>query len=78
MDDMLAFNLRWIDKWTVLDYDGLHFADDWGEQNRLMIRPAKWRRSSSRATPRCSGGCTTRGWTSGSTATATSTTSSAT
>ena len=44
MDDMLAFNLRWIDKWTVLEYDGLHFADDWGEQARLMIRPATWRK----------------------------------
>ncbi len=39
MDDMLAFNLRWIDRWTALEYDGLHFADDWGGQDRLMIRP---------------------------------------
>jgi hypothetical protein len=28
-DDLLDFNLRWIDKWTQLEYDGLHFADDW-------------------------------------------------
>jgi len=44
MDDLLAFNLRWIEKWTVLEYDGLHFADDWGAQQALMIRPATWRR----------------------------------
>ncbi len=44
MDDMLAFNLRWIDKWRELEYDGLHFADDWGDQRRLMIRPEVWRR----------------------------------
>lgn len=44
LDDMLAFNLAWIDKWIALEYEGLHFADDWGEQRRLMIRPATWRR----------------------------------
>jgi uroporphyrinogen decarboxylase len=43
-DDLLAFNLRWIDRWTKLPYQGLHFADDWGEQQRLLIRPEKWRR----------------------------------
>ncbi|MFM8321718.1 MAG: uroporphyrinogen decarboxylase family protein [Chloroflexota bacterium] len=44
MDDMLAFNLRWIGAWTRLEYDGLHFADDWGSQERLLIRPDVWRR----------------------------------
>jgi len=44
MDDMLAFNLAWIDQWTQLEYDGLHFADDWGEQGRLLISPDAWRR----------------------------------
>jgi len=44
MDDMLAFNLRWIDQWTQMEYDGLHFADDWGGQHSLLIRPATWRR----------------------------------
>ena len=44
LDDLLAFNLRWIDKWTDLEYDGLHFADDWGEQHRMMIKPESWRR----------------------------------
>jgi len=44
VDDMLAFNLRWIEQWTCLEYDGLHFADDWGEQARLLINPKKWRK----------------------------------
>jgi hypothetical protein len=44
LDDMLNFNLRWIDKWTALEYDGLHFADDWAGQTGLMIRPQTWRR----------------------------------
>ena len=44
LDDLLAFNLRWIEKWVKLPYDGLHFADDWGGQERLMIRPEQWRR----------------------------------
>jgi uroporphyrinogen decarboxylase len=43
-DDMLDFNLRWIDRWTKLEYDGLHFADDWGGQHSLIIRPDTWRR----------------------------------
>ncbi len=44
MDDLLAFNLRWIEKWTRQEYDGLHFADDWGGQTALMIRPKLWQR----------------------------------
>jgi hypothetical protein len=44
LDDLLAFNLRWIDKWVRLPYQGLHFADDWGDQRGLMIRAASWRR----------------------------------
>jgi len=44
MDDLLAFNLRWIERWTRLEYDGLHFADDWGSQTRLLIHPRLWRR----------------------------------
>ena len=43
MDDLLAFNLRWIDAWTQLEYDGLHFADDWGGQTGLIIHPRQWR-----------------------------------
>ena len=44
MDDLLEFVLRWIDRWTALPYDGLHFGDDWGGQTGLLIRPALWRR----------------------------------
>jgi uroporphyrinogen decarboxylase len=44
MDDLLAFNLRWIDQWNRLEYDGLHFGDDWGTQRGLLIRPEAWRR----------------------------------
>jgi uroporphyrinogen decarboxylase len=44
LDDMLAFNMRWIGEWTRLDYDGLHFADDWGSQRSLLINPKSWRR----------------------------------
>jgi hypothetical protein len=44
LDDLLDFHLRWIDKWTRLEYDGLHFADDWGAQRTLMISPKVWRR----------------------------------
>jgi len=44
LDDLLAFNLRWIEKWTAREYDGLHFADDWGAQHHMLIRPETWRR----------------------------------
>jgi uroporphyrinogen decarboxylase len=42
-DALLDFNLAWIDRWLELEYQGLHFADDWGAQTNLMISPAKWR-----------------------------------
>ena len=42
-DDLLDFNLSWIDKWLTLDYQGLHFADDWGSQVSLLINPVLWR-----------------------------------
>jgi hypothetical protein len=43
LDDLMEFNLDWIKKWIQLDYDGIHFADDWGSQSRLMIKPSTWR-----------------------------------
>ena len=43
IDDLLEFNLKWIDRWLAFDYDGLHFADDWGAQNSLMVSPQLWR-----------------------------------
>lgn len=42
-DDLLCFNIDWIDRWLALDYQGLHFADDWGSQANLMIAPNRWR-----------------------------------
>jgi uroporphyrinogen decarboxylase len=44
LDDLLDFNLRWIDRWMKLEYDGLHFGDDWGGQRSLLIQPETWRR----------------------------------
>jgi uroporphyrinogen decarboxylase len=44
LDDLLAFNLAWVDNWLKMEYEGLHFADDWGGQTALMIRPETWRR----------------------------------
>jgi len=42
-DDLLKFNLAWLDKWMSMDYRGIHFADDWGSQTNLLIPPDLWR-----------------------------------
>jgi hypothetical protein len=42
-NDLLQFNLAWIEKWLALDYQGLQFADDWGSQDNLLIPPHLWR-----------------------------------
>jgi uroporphyrinogen decarboxylase len=42
-DDLLRFNLAWLDNWLALDYQGIHFADDWGSQTSLIIPPDLWR-----------------------------------
>ena len=42
-DDLLQFNLDWLDRWLAQDYQGLHFADDWGSQTSLLISPKMWR-----------------------------------
>ena len=42
-DDMLRFNLGMLDKWLAHDYQGLHFADDWGTQHGLIVSPDMWR-----------------------------------
>lgn len=42
-DELLEFQLRVVDNWLKAEYQGLHFADDWGTQRSLMIAPAKWR-----------------------------------
>jgi len=42
-EDLLQFNLDWLDRWLDGEYQGLHFADDWGSQTSMLISPAKWR-----------------------------------
>jgi hypothetical protein len=42
-DDLLGFNMDWLDRWLANEYQGLHFADDWGSQAGMLISPAKWR-----------------------------------
>ncbi len=42
-DDLLRFNLDWLDRWLAHDYQGLYFADDWGSQTSLLISPRMWR-----------------------------------
>ena len=42
-DDLLEFNLDWLDRWLAHGYLGIHFADDWGSQTSLLISPSKWR-----------------------------------
>ena len=42
-DDLLKFNLQWIERWLEYEYQGLQFADDWGTQTNLMISPRIWR-----------------------------------
>jgi uroporphyrinogen decarboxylase len=42
-DDLLRFNLAWLDRWLASDYQGIHFADDWGSQTSLLIPPDLWR-----------------------------------
>ncbi|MBD3305910.1 hypothetical protein GF339_05985 [candidate division KSB3 bacterium] len=42
-DELLEFNLAWIDRWLALEYQGLQLADDWGSQTRLLISPKQWR-----------------------------------
>ncbi len=42
-EDLLRFNMDWLDRWLVGGYQGLHFADDWGSQTGMLISPAKWR-----------------------------------
>jgi uroporphyrinogen decarboxylase len=44
IEDLLEFNLKWIDRWLAHEYDGLQFADDWGAQDTLMVSPQLWRK----------------------------------
>jgi len=42
-DKILEYILRRVEKWTSLCVDGIQFRDDWGTQDRMMIRPSLWR-----------------------------------
>src|ERR1035437_9573376 len=42
-DDLLAFNMDWLDRWLALEYQGLHFADDWGSQTGMLVSPKIFR-----------------------------------
>ena len=78
LDDLLNFHLAWIDKWTGLEYDGLHLADDWGSQNTLIIKPETWRRIFKPRYAEMFKRVATRAWTCGTTPTGRCATSLAT
>ena len=42
-DRLLEYFLELIGKWEEIGVDGMFFGDDWGTQERLMIRPSLWR-----------------------------------
>jgi hypothetical protein len=37
------YYVRELEFWATTDVDALFFLDDWGSQERLLIRPALWR-----------------------------------
>jgi len=37
------FYLEELSRWVERDVDGISFADDWGTQSALLVRPAMWR-----------------------------------
>jgi uroporphyrinogen decarboxylase len=43
LDLLVEMNLYAIKRYAELDADGVILADDWGLQNRLMIKPVDWR-----------------------------------
>ena len=42
IDVLVEMNLAAIERYAGEDADGFMWCDDWGLQNRLMIRPEKW------------------------------------
>jgi len=42
-DGILDYILVRVEKWTSMGVDGIQFRDDWGTQDRMMIRPSLWR-----------------------------------
>ena len=44
LDRLCDFWLNLVDIALEYDIDGVHFGDDWGQQQRLIMGPAHWRR----------------------------------
>ncbi len=44
MDLIMDFECRLIEMAARHGFDGIHFADDWGTQNGMMLAPELWRR----------------------------------
>jgi len=44
LDKLFKYKIELIKLWLELDVDGMYFLDDWGTQERLMIRPEQWRK----------------------------------
>ena len=42
-DRIVDFNLKIVERLLELDPDGIGFADDWGSQRSLLIKPSVWR-----------------------------------
>lgn len=42
-DRLLAFYRKLVEKLVTFDVDAIQFADDWGSQRALLIRPEQWR-----------------------------------
>jgi uroporphyrinogen decarboxylase len=43
-DRLCDFFMELVDMALEYDIDGVHFGDDWGQQSRLIMGPALWRR----------------------------------
>jgi len=44
IDRLVEYNLEWLKSMLEMDVDGVMFGDDWGTQQRLMIKIEQWRR----------------------------------
>lgn len=42
-DKIHAFHLREVEMWAQTDVDAIHFEDDWGTQEAMLVSPAFWR-----------------------------------
>ncbi len=44
IDKLVNYNLERLKSILEMDIDGVMFGDDWGTQQRLMLKPEQWRR----------------------------------